>query len=1785
MNRAPTIISLGLLVACAASGQIRINEFVAAPSERAIVWGEEGAERIAVGSPWWETGFDDSLWLDGQAPLGYGYSSIQTNLREDLPEEKAGLYLRKSFTASAADVQRGEQLELRIAYDDGVIVRLNGEEVLRRNMGPKGLPVYHDLGSFNEHSSNSIESFEIGLASELLVEGENVLAIQVHDWWDDNDTFYFDAGLRIDSGIVREFIETGSNWQVFPGRIEPSGGVYDEGFLLAGLSDYTLLWTRPEFDDSGWSVGSGPLGYDSGSAYNLGVNLYGEMRGEAVSLYMRRSFELTQEQVNALQGMELSYDYDDGFAAYLNGKELIRENLGSGEIRHDDIASGHGASNDNNDGVDRTETLNVSVASLSLNVGTNTLSAQLHNTQLYSSDLILVLDLVGDLGTQQEALVEADSEWRYQIGFEQPPMRQADFEREWEEPDFVDWIELYNESNVTMNLAGWSLSDDKENPRKWVFPEVELDAGAYLLILADSIDNRDTSKSRLHTNFNLSAAGEFLGLFNPGGTRVSGFEEEYPKQNAYHSYGWVEQVDDYRYQELATPGEENDASGLVGKLAKPDFNFEGGYYDSDLLIEITTDEPEVEVRYTLDGSDPTSEGALVYSEALDTSGLAENSRHGVGRFMILRAVAIRGGYMPSDSRTATFLFNQPEVLKSLPSVLLTGDSERSLFKPWGTSATEGRFLDSPETAWYDLYYTPNQSTHYNLPTVSGRPTERVMSFEVFTQDSRGNMQSNVGARISASGYSKPRVDFRNIENGTGLSNVNKPSFNIFWRDEVEKKSLDFPLFPESEVEEFNSLRLRSGKNDDVNPFIRDELCRRVFVEMGQVGSVGMLATAWLNGEYAGYYNLTERLRDRFFQEWHKDAGPWFVKQVGQIASGDPTEYYAFGEFIQTADFSVEENYRSLVEQVDETNVIDYLMVNAFAATWDWPENNYVIAKSDSEHGKYRLYMWDAEGMFGLYGNHSIYWDTFATDLLADDGSNNDSSLLFKAFHQNQEFRLHFADRVQKHFNGSGALTRERWDHHFNVLRSEITPLIDYGAGQSFWSDWYYSWMNARYPIFFNQLRSHGLWPDLGVPIVDTAGGEIVSGALVTLSHRESGVDVFYTLDGRDPRAYGGGTVGALFESPLQIDQSVKLMARARRDDEWSPLLEVHYDTGDVPSLEVSEISYHPLDTELSESKDLEFLELVNTGSTTALINGYRFEDGIDFTFPESSTIAPGEFLVLVSDITAFTTQYPGIPVFGEFDGQLDNGGEDLELVTASGERVFRFEYNDNDPWPVESDGDGYSLVPLEAGAEDLSSHLHWRASQSVWGSPSEADPLREPQYVVINEVLTHTDLPLVDAVELFNPTNTDVDISGWFLTDDLGTPDLYAFPSETVIPAGGYLHVDESDFAPRASSGGGFRLSSHGESLWLLSATEDGSLSGHLHEVTFPAAENGRSFSRYLLSDSSEVWYPSESNTLGNDNADPMEPAVIISEVLYAPEAGGAEYVEILNRSDDTVSLFDEANPSNTWILDGISYQFPENQALEPGQLAVIVSIDPDTFRSLYEIPESVPIWGPFAGRLDNKGELLSLKRPDSPDVDEDGNPIVPYLFVDAVEYCSEIPWPEAAGEDGYSLVRLDSPSFGMELTNWSSSAVRGGTPGFLGPYSWEFWRFIVFTQEELGTDEVSSEFANGDEDEYANLLEYAFGYDPRTRDTESPARYRALEWAGEFYHSIELTMKRDLHDIEWLAQISFDLETWEEAGERVVVHGSDRSNSDGTLTRVFRDVQPRNSGETRYIRLKAVRK
>ncbi len=496
-------------------------------------------------------------------------------------------------------------------------------------------------------------------------------------------------------------------------------------------------------------------------------------------------------------------------------------------------------------------------------------------------------------------------------------------------------------------------------------------------------------------------------------------------------------------------------------------------------------------------------------------------------------------------------------------------------------------------------------------------------------------------------------------------------------------------------------------------------------------------------------------------------------------------------------------------------------------------------------------------------------------------------------------------------------------------------------------------------------------------------------------------------------------------------------------------------------LRVSEIMYNPAPLAGSPSgpQEFEYLELKNTSPSDTLdLNGVRFVDGVEFAFSGSAvtSLTPGSRVLVVRNQAAFAAKYGAVGnIAGQFTGSLDSNGERVRLLDAANEEILDFSYNNS--WYPVTDGIGFSLVINDetASPEAWGTKAQWRPSGSPSGSPGASDPSATTfPNIIISEVLTHSDPPLQDFIELHNAGSNAANVGGWYLSDDFTNALKFRIPDGTVIPAGGYLAFTEAQFNPTPGVPPSFSFSSRGDDAYVFSAGAPGQLTGYIFGYEFGAASTDVSFGRHTNSVGEVHFAAQNARTPGTANGGPKVGPIVISEVQYHPanHADGSdnsddEFIELRNVTSSAVPLYDPAYPTNHWRLRGnVDLDFPANVSIPAGGTLLVANIETgnadalSAFRARLGVPTDITIIGPYQGKLDNNNGNIRLYRPDAPEAGE-----IPYVLIDEVDYSDQLPWSALADGTGASLQRVSSQAYGNDPASWFAAAP---TPGATAPGS-----------------------------------------------------------------------------------------------------------------------------------------
>ncbi|NQU24305.1 MAG: lamin tail domain-containing protein [Candidatus Nealsonbacteria bacterium] len=1234
--------------------------------------------------------------------------------------------------------------------------------------------------------------------------------------------------------------------------------------------------------------------------------------------------------------------------------------------------------------------------------------------------------------------------------------------------DYPDWIELYNPGPGSVDLKDWYLTDRKSELHRWQFPEHRLLAeDEFLVVLASGIGTIEPG-GQLHTNFKLGVNGEYLALTRPDGTTVvSEYDPAYPPQSPDVSYGLTTSLDDEAYFTTPTPGEVNPPL-----FKKSVFSIPHGFFVEPIQVALDTVTLAEPIYYTTDGTVPTPADQLY-------DGLIV-----VNTTTTMRVRAFGLGATPTVY-TQTYIFlddvlSQPADPDGFPvtweaadgsSVVADYEMDADVVTDprYGGSLVED-FLVIPAVSIAmdpdDLFSV--ETGIYANPLSRGQDWERAASIELIYPDGSEGFQVDAGIRVRGGDSRVP-------------ANSPKHSFRVKFSSDYGTSRFEFPLFPGSDVEEFDNLLLRGGYQDTwLSPdpddrhgatLLRDRWARETHLAMGQPASRGLFVHLYVDGLYWGVYELSERIDDAYGAIHFGGNEPDYdVIDSGELTDGTIDAWNALID-MATAGVQSDQSYAAIQQYLNVPSFIDFMILNVFAGRIDLADGNWYAMRNRATNEPFRFFSWDAERTLRATDE----------DQSAVTGTNS-PAYLYGKLRENAEFRRAFGDRVQRHFANGGPLTTEatadrwtqlaavlgdavvvesaRWGdyrrdvHPFSGGPYELHTLDDHWIVES--QRLAGEYMAQRTDIVIDQFLAAGLFSPVEAPTLSQPGGSIDPQSSLILTAPQGAI--YYTTDGADPWRFGEGVdpSASLYAGPVPLTGDMVIKARTLLDDgRWSALAEATF-YRPMP-LVITELMYHALpDEDLNSpffSGDFDFVELMNVGSEPLDLSDVAFTRGIAFRFVFSAvhSLEPGERVVVVANSAAFSTRHDtaGMLIAGSFSGRLNNTGERITLSGSLGHVIADFTYSDD--WFPITDDEGFSLVPrlLCEDPTDRGDPAIWRPSHYVGGSPGTADLGYNPGSILITETLTHNDGFPGDWIELYNTTDEDFDLGGWYLSDSSRDLIMYQIAAGTILPAGGYLVFSaEEHFKQEGQPGVNtpFSINKLGDSLHLTSAAADGSLGGYREAISFGYGFNPVSFIRHTNSMGEIEYVPSSGNTPGEPNLPPLVGMTndhgttylspVINEVMYHPAGDGDEYVELHNPHPSEAKLFGPFQDEDTWRLtDGVYYNFPPGVTVPGYGYVLVVGIDPDEFRVKYDVPAETQIFGPFAGDLLNTGDRLVLSRP------VPRASFVPYSMADQVRYNVLGDWPMEADGYGPSLNRRSPAHYGNDVLNWTLG-IPGGTPG-----------------------------------------------------------------------------------------------------------------------------------------------
>lgn len=497
--------------------------------------------------------------------------------------------------------------------------------------------------------------------------------------------------------------------------------------------------------------------------------------------------------------------------------------------------------------------------------------------------------------------------------------------------DYGDWFELYNAGASTVSLAGYYLSDDSLNNTKWQIPaSVSIGANGFARFWASG--RNEVSGSNYHTSFKLTQTKntpEFIVLSNPSGVIVD-YVKFSQKTQLGHSIGRTfNGIPTWSIFTNPTPNSTNNtATPYFDYADRPDYSLGAGFYTGSVTVAITTNEPNADIHYTIDGTLPTVASPIYTSPINITS------------TKILKAITLSTDpeILPSFVEFETYFIN---VSHTLPVVSVAANQLTNLANGSGSLEPKGTF------ELFDL--------------AGARVAKTYGEFNRHGQDSWVLSQRS--------------LDFASRDEMGYNHSVEEQLFASTPRDNFQKIILR-AAGDDNYPADYNSANAGSAH-------IRDAYIHNLAVEGGLNLDVrrGSKYIVYLNGAYWGVYDIRDNPDDHDFTDYYYGQDKYNLQYIetwgntwaeygGQQALNDWNSFY---NFAMAGSMTDPAHYQYVMDRYDATSLVDYVLVNSFTVCSDWLNYNtgwWRGMDSTGTHLKWGYILWDNDATFGHYINYT-----------------------------------------------------------------------------------------------------------------------------------------------------------------------------------------------------------------------------------------------------------------------------------------------------------------------------------------------------------------------------------------------------------------------------------------------------------------------------------------------------------------------------------------------------------------------------------------------------------------------------------------------------------------------------------------------------------------------------------------------------------------------------------------------------------------------------------------------
>jgi len=559
--------------------------------------------------------------------------------------------------------------------------------------------------------------------------------------------------------------------------------------------------------------------------------------------------------------------------------------------------------------------------------------------------------------------------------------------------EYEDWIELYNAGGAAVNLAGYHLSDNGGNVTKWPIPALNLGAGQRVVIFASG--RNGVFGGQYHTNFKITqTSNEPIIFSDPSGTVLDNVITS-PNQNGHSTGRTTDGAATWSVFTTATPNAPNGGTAYTGYAVRPSMNVGPGFYGGAQVVTLTTTEPNSQIRYTTNGSTPTTTSTL-YTGPVN-----------INATTVLRARVFSNdpAVLPSYVESNTYFIGATH---SIAVISIFGDNINTLLA--GTQI-------EPQTG-----------------------LEYFESNGVFMAETYGDANEHGNDSWA---YAQRGIDFIARDQFGYSDDLDYPIFHRKSRQKYQRLIIkaaandNYPFANGAHIRDSYVTTLSQQGGLDLD------------------GRTWEPAIMYVNGQYWGVYDVREKVDDKDYTDYYFDYDEselQFLKTWGGTWSEyggaqAQTDWNTLRNFILSNNMGVQANFAVVDAQLNWRSLVDYFCLNSYTVCTDWLNWNTAWWRGTNDPGnprsKWSYALWDMDATFGHYINYtnipddSPGADPCNAENLPNPGGQGHSLILTKLINENPTVEQYYISRYIDLGNSTFSCTN--MIHVLDSMLLKITP--------------------------------------------------------------------------------------------------------------------------------------------------------------------------------------------------------------------------------------------------------------------------------------------------------------------------------------------------------------------------------------------------------------------------------------------------------------------------------------------------------------------------------------------------------------------------------------------------------------------------------------------------------------------------------------------------------------------------------------------------------------------------